>query len=65
MGVFDEEKYQTAANRALQFIKDQLDINHFDYSIRWGAIRTFVPAIAMTEAADAAMPSILTVTSPL
>jgi len=37
MGVFDGAKYQTAANRALQFIKDQLDINHFDFSIHWGA----------------------------
>ena len=30
-----------------------------------GDISTFVPAIAMTEAAEAAMPSILTVTLPL
>ena len=30
-----------------------------------GAISTSVPAIAMTDAADAAMPSILTVTSSL
>ena len=30
-----------------------------------GAMSTFVPAIAITLAADAAMPSILTVTSPL
>ena len=37
MGVFEDEKYQTAANRALQFIKDQLDINHFDLTIKWGA----------------------------
>ena len=37
MSVFDGEKYQTAAERALQFIKNQLDINHFDYSIHWGA----------------------------
>ena len=29
-----------------------------------GDISTFVPAIAMTDAAEAAMPSILTVTSP-
>ncbi|MDO4940028.1 MAG: hypothetical protein Q4E54_08745, partial [Lachnospiraceae bacterium] len=37
MGVFDDAKYQTAANRALQFIEDQLDINHFDHTIKWGA----------------------------
>ena len=30
-----------------------------------GAIRTLVPAMDMTDAADAAMPSILTVTSYL
>ena len=30
-----------------------------------GDTSTFVPAIAITEAADAAMPSILTVTLPL
>ena len=30
-----------------------------------GDTSTFVPAIAMTEAAEAAMPSILTVTLPL
>ena len=30
-----------------------------------GDIKTFVPAIAMTDAALAAMPSILTVTLPL
>ena len=30
-----------------------------------GEISTFVPAIAMTEAAEAAIPSILTVTLPL
>ena len=30
-----------------------------------GDTHTFVPAIAMTDAADAAMPSILTVTFPL
>ena len=34
-------------------------------SLAVGAISTLVPAIAMTEAADAAMPSILTVTLPL
>lgn len=37
MSVFDGEKYQTAAERALQFIKNQLDINHFSHSIHWGA----------------------------
>ena len=30
-----------------------------------GAIRTLVPAMAMTDAAEAAMPSIFTVTFPL
>lgn len=34
-------------------------------SMDTGDTSTFVPAIAMTDAADAAMPSIFTVTSPL
>ena len=35
MGVFDGEKYQAAAERALQFIKNQLDINHFSHIVRF------------------------------
>ena len=33
MGLFDEEKYITAAEKALNFIKAQMDINNFTHKI--------------------------------
>ena len=35
MSIFDGEKYQAAAERALQFIKNQLDVNHFSHTVRF------------------------------
>ena len=35
MRAFDGEKYQAAAERALQFIKNQLDVNHFSHTVRF------------------------------
>ena len=31
--MFEEEKYQTAAKKAMNFIKEQMDINHFTHKI--------------------------------
>ena len=31
--MFEEEKYQTAAKKAMNFIKAQMDINHFTHKI--------------------------------
>ena len=45
-----------------QLFKDELMAGSGDITV-W-ITSTFVPAIAMTDAADAAMPSIFTVTSP-
>ena len=33
MGLFDEEKYITAAEKALNFIKAQMDLNNFTHKI--------------------------------
>ncbi len=36
MGLFDDEKYQTAAQKAIDFIKRQLNVNNFKYTISFG-----------------------------
>ena len=35
--IFDEEKYQVAADKCVAFIKRQLDVNNFRFQLSFGA----------------------------
>ena len=60
--VYNDERFVA---ECVDSVRRQKDVALEIISIDTGDTSTLVPAMAMTEAAEAAMPSILTVTLPL